>query len=111
IIKEGEVGFSQLLARLIENGMDAKKVKAGSELPSVHWLRSDGPAALPHEVARLQDLTVIPSPYISGKLDEFFDGHLIPILQTNRGCPFSCTFCVEGLSYYNKVFRNSSEKI
>src|SRR5437660_2881856 len=59
IVKEGEVGFSQLLARLIENGMDGTRVKAGGELPSVHWLRHDGPAALPHEVARLQDLTVI----------------------------------------------------
>lgn len=36
---------------------------------------------------------------------------MIPILQTNRGCPFSCTFCVEGLSYYNKIYRNSAEKI
>lgn len=111
ILKEGEVAFSQLLAELIEHDMDPNRAKSGRELPSVHWLRQDGSAALPHEVGRLQDLTVIPSPYISGRLDEFFDGRLIPILQTNRGCPFTCTFCVEGLSYYNKVFRSSSEKI
>src|SRR6266850_664184 len=90
ILKEGEVAFSQLLCHLIDSGMTLSRVKAGDELPSVHWLRQDGSAVLPHEIARLQDLTVIPSPYISGKLDAFF---------------------VEGLPYYNKVFRNSAEKL
>jgi len=111
VIKEGELGFAQLLTSLIQHGHDAEEVKWGAELPSVHWVRPDGRPSLPHEVARLQDLTVIPSPYATGRLDEFFDGKLIPILQTNRGCPFACTFCVEGLSYYNKVYRNSYEKV
>ena len=39
------------------------------------------------------DLTLIPSPYLSGRLDQFLDGKLMPVIQTNRGCPFSCTFC------------------
>ena len=51
------------------------------------------------------DLSDLPSPYLSGFMDEFFDGKLIPILQTNRGCPFTCTFCVEGMPYYTKVNR------
>jgi len=40
----------------------------------------------------------------------FFDGKLQPIIQTTRGCPFSCTFCIEGSKYYNKVNRHSQEK-
>ncbi len=111
VIKEGELAFSQLLNHLIANGRDAVAVKAGSEVPSVHWLRPDGSPTLSPAAVRLKDLTVIPSPYATGRLDEFFDGSLIPILQTNRGCPFTCTFCVEGVSYYNKVYRNSYEKI
>ncbi len=111
ILKEGELAFSLLLKRLIECGMEAVRVKEGPEIPSVHWMRPDGTPSLPHEVARIEDLTVIPSPYVTGRMDEFFDGQLIPILQTNRGCPFSCTFCVEGLSYYNKVYTNSTEKL
>ena len=43
-------------------------------------------------------------------MDEFFDGKLQPTIQTTRGCPFACTFCVEGLDYYTKVYRNSFEK-
>ena len=51
------------------------------------------------------DLSEIPSPYLSGRLDEFLDGKLLPITQTNRGCPFTCTFCTEGQSYWTKVRR------
>jgi radical SAM superfamily enzyme YgiQ (UPF0313 family) len=111
IVKEGEIGFSTLLRRLAEEGFHADAVKAGAGLPSVHWIAAGGAAELPHEAARITDLSVIPSPYLTGKLDEFFDGTLIPILQTNRGCPFQCTFCVEGGAYYSKVYRSSSEKI
>lgn len=110
VAKEGEVGFSRLLGSLIEKEVDKDAVKQGVEIPSVHWIRPDGSAVLSPQAPRLQDLTVIPSPYLSGHLDEFFDGKLIPILQTNRGCPFYCTFCVEGLLYYNKVYLSSSEK-
>jgi radical SAM superfamily enzyme YgiQ (UPF0313 family) len=45
----------------------------------------------------------IPSPWLSGVQDHFFDGKLIPMLETNRGCPFQCTFCVQGTDYYSRM--------
>ena len=39
---------------------------------------------------------------VTGVLDEFFDGKLAPLLETNRGCPFQCTFCVQGVRWYTK---------
>ena len=55
------------------------------------------------EEPKIKDLSCLPSPYLSGKLDKFFDGRLLPIMQTNRGCPFTCSFCAEGTDYYSKV--------
>ena len=54
------------------------------------------------KIERVMDLSQIPSPYLSHRLDEFLDGKLLPITQTNRGCPFTCTFCTEGQSYWTR---------
>jgi radical SAM superfamily enzyme YgiQ (UPF0313 family) len=110
IIKEGEAAFANLMSALVETGLDRDVVKARG-LASVHSIDADGTVRLSPTVERIRDLTEIPSPYLSGRLDEFFDGKLLPIIQTNRGCPFSCTFCVEGVSYYNKIYTNTPEKV
>jgi radical SAM superfamily enzyme YgiQ (UPF0313 family) len=47
----------------------------------------------------------IPSPYLRGDLDEFLDMGMIPLFETNRGCPFKCSFCVWGMSAQNLVRR------
>lgn len=109
IIKEGEAAFANLVATLGTHGFDVAAVKE-FDLPSVHSIAADGTVRLPGPADRIKDLTVIPSPYLTGRLDEFFDGRLMPIIQTNRGCPFTCTFCVEGTQYYNKIYRNAAEK-
>lgn len=110
IIKEGEKAFSNLLQALVVTSRDLESVRH-QHLPSVHSISGDGQVILNATEERLTDLSEIPSPYTSGRLDEFFDGRLLPIIQTNRGCPFGCTFCVEGVDYYNKVRRNSVEKV
>tara|TARA_B110001454_G_scaffold104193_1_gene98144 strand:- start:660 stop:2798 length:2139 start_codon:yes stop_codon:yes gene_type:complete len=105
---EGEVAFANLIANLIN--VNLKKESLQGELPSVHFMMGDNQLHLSTSIERIRDLSEIPSPYLEGKMDEFFDGKLQPTIQTTRGCPFSCTFCVEGLSYYSKVYRNSFEK-
>jgi hypothetical protein len=57
---------------------------------------------------RLESLDLVPSPYLSGLMDKFFDDVLIPLVHTTRGCPFTCTFCTEGARYYSKVAQAGS---
>lgn len=52
---------------------------------------------------RSKNLDEIPSPWLTGVMDQFFDGKLAPLFETNRGCPFTCTFCVQGTKWYTKV--------
>ena len=60
---------------------------------------------------RIKNLDDIPSPYLSGLFDKFFDGRLRPFLETNRGCPFRCSFCHTGNAYFQKTHMFSIERV
>lgn len=109
VMKEGELPFLRLLEHLRGTGMSTRCPPA--DLPNVIHRDPDGAIVLPTRVERLMDLQAIPSPYLSGLLDSFLDGRLLPVVQTNRGCPFTCSFCTEGQSYWSKVRRKSFEQI
>jgi len=63
---------------------------------------------------RLQDLQ-IPSPYLTGVFDfiikKYPDVMWAMSLETNRGCPYSCTFCDWGGTTYSKVKRFQLDKV
>lgn len=102
VVKEGEIGFAKLLEALIAADFDIDCVPPLG-LPSIHRILRNGDFVAAPLAARIRDLGEVPSPYLAGKLDKFFDGRMLPIIQTNRGCPFACTFCTEGFDYFTKV--------
>jgi radical SAM superfamily enzyme YgiQ (UPF0313 family) len=59
------------------------------------------------DCARIDDLDQIPSPYLTGIFDQIIEQNPDVIwnatLETNRGCPYQCTFCDWGSLTYNKV--------
>lgn len=108
IFRDGEIPFANLVRRLIDNpDIDAVKQECLSSVHAIH----DGQAYFGETEPRLKDLSQIPSAYASGLMEKFFDHPLVPPIQTNRGCPFTCTFCTEGSSYYTKVNMSSLERI
>jgi len=109
VFKEGEVAFAELIQQLTEQNFDVCQTKKAA-LRSCHHLL-DGKLTTGPIIERIKNLEDIPSPYLTGEMDEFFDDKLVPIIQTNRGCPFTCTFCVEGFGYYNKVNKKSADTI
>lgn len=62
-----------------------------------------------------RDLTEIPSPFLNGTFDTLLAlyGEKITgaLWETNRGCPYSCTFCVQGNSVFSKILRFSKKKV
>lgn len=85
-----------------------------SELAGVSWLAKDGFQTRPKAV-RLRDLDQLPSPYLNGYFEPLFQRYpqfnwTIP-WETNRGCPFSCTFCDWGSAVQSKLYLFDRERL
>lgn len=52
-----------------------------------------------------KEIDYIPSPYLSGLMDSLMEPgeKYSAIIETNRGCPYACTFCDQEALYYNKI--------
>ena len=108
---EGELAFVDLFKNLEKfnfniNDFKRKKIKSGN----CNYI-FDGKFIEGETLSRMGSLDDIPSPYLSGSLDKFFDGILTPTIQTIRGCPFKCTYCQEGKDYFTKIHKFSRERI
>lgn len=86
---EGEVAFSRLLEEEI-NGRRLERVPSASFIRDRYLIKTD-------MAERISDLEAIPSPFLSGVLDKIMaknpDEKWIGLWETNRGCPFTCTYC------------------
>jgi len=64
---------------------------------------------------RIQDFSILPSPYLSNTVWELVDkvdGIRWDVSwETNRGCPYACTFCDWGSATLTKLRKFSDEKI
>lgn len=91
---EGEVTFYRFLTELLSRHPDFAAV------PGVGFWR-DGQLVTTPRPERIRDLDEIPSPFT----DAIFPGstYTSAILETNRGCPFHCSFCYWGAATNDKV--------
>jgi radical SAM superfamily enzyme YgiQ (UPF0313 family) len=110
VVGEGDFLATEVVKRFLDNGMSVNNI-GERELPSCIYRTQDGQTVLTKMWDRKKEVDEIPSPWLTGIQDEFFDGKLAPMIETNRGCPFTCTFCVQGTSWYTKVHNFSLERM
>lgn len=106
---EGEFGFVDIIEKLTKYNFKFDLLKSHNE-KMINTSYNFENHLITGPIDRIKDINIIPSPYLTGTLDKFFKLPLIPMLETTRGCPFSCTFCADGLASKNKVNRYDSQR-
>lgn len=112
IFGEGETALANLLREIINHDFDVARIKsAKARIINCSYLTNDGKEVVSGAWTRTIELDQFPCPYTEGLMDKFFDLPLIPLYETTRGCPFSCTFCTDGINEKSKIFRKSQQNI
>jgi radical SAM superfamily enzyme YgiQ (UPF0313 family) len=99
VVGEGELTVAELLERLIHN-------TPLPGLPGTAQLVDGQLQIIPRP--QIEDLAVLPSPYLSGLLDRHIESGMV--WQLSRGCPFACEFCYDGMGD-RKVRRYPFERL
>jgi radical SAM superfamily enzyme YgiQ (UPF0313 family) len=108
VLGEGEVSFAEILGSLADRS-DYDTLP----LDSVDGIvfRSGGAITRTKARERKKNIDEFPSPYLSGEFGDWFHDFTSAILETNRGCPYGCTYCDWGSATLQKVAKFSPERV
>jgi radical SAM superfamily enzyme YgiQ (UPF0313 family) len=109
---EGELTTAELLDSMMDLAVDADsvgKVNGISIRGEVSETTPDGVIRTATRI-RFRAPDEIPSPYLNGVFDCYGDVSAA-IIESNRGCPFGCTFCDWGSATQQKVRKFSVQRV
>jgi len=109
---EGERVFRYILEQMAIDGCRDK-----SRIPSASYIDTDGIFHFNSKLERMNDKELIeaPSPFTTGVFDKlmsiFSNQKWVLMYETDRGCPFQCTYCDWGGATEDRISRFSMEQI
>ena len=107
-VQEGELSFKAVLEQYVNRNPDYSNIK-GLLVNIDGKTINTGP---PERIANLDD---IPSPYLNDTFDTLMNDHpeirWNTTIETNRGCPYQCTFCDWGSLTYSKVKKFDIDRV
>lgn len=111
---EGEAAIVDILESIISTNSEI--VYKESELAKVQGISFRSKQELSQIIrtdsrTRLAKPEVIPSPYQKGVFDHYQGKVEAAIIESNRGCPFGCTFCDWGSATNQKVRKYDLERV
>ena len=109
---EGEITLAEILSAVEKSGVGATDLSRVdfSNVTGLTFHRNGDLIRTPDR-ERTKDLSVLPSPYTTGEFDHWFVGKPTIPLETNRGCPYGCTFCDWGAATLAKLYQMTMERV
>lgn len=104
---EGEAPFLGILENVHE--------KTWEKVTSIGFINKNNQYTHNPQGERIKDIDKIPSPYLAGifnaLVEAYPDEKWAALLETNRGCPFSCSYCYWGKKPRSRVYQFAQERI
>ncbi|MBN2210040.1 MAG: radical SAM protein [Sedimentisphaerales bacterium] len=107
---DGEIAFVTLLERLAACRFDVARFKK-DRIITENCCYLAGNDYIEGPDHRINDFSTIPSAYTTGTLDAFFGRGLNPLVETTRGCPYSCTYCNDGHDYKRYIMKKPAATV
>lgn len=115
---EGEVTITEIFECIVQTKEQSKSLKVEAEQQALskvggltyresltgRFIRTG-----PRERMKLPD--IVPSPYLSGLFDGYKGRVEAAIIETNRGCPYGCTFCDWGSATNQKIRKFDMQRV
>jgi len=104
---EGEKVFTAIL----------NNYKTGNweNVPSISYIDENNKVIKNTRAERINDPNEIPSPYLAGIFNPLIEANpkegWLGLWETNRGCPFSCSYCEWGGDYQKRLYAHDLKKL
>jgi radical SAM superfamily enzyme YgiQ (UPF0313 family) len=105
VFQEGEEIFKNILLNPSKEYIDTQPNTAVNF--GTHWKNN---VAGNKRKTRQRDLSKLPSPYLSGNMPNIKSHHAM-LFETNRGCPYACSFCDWGGLTYSKLVNHDINRL
>lgn len=108
---EGELTFRELIRARVD-GVACTGLGA---IAGLSWRTGDGIVVTNNDRERIENLDIIPSPFLTGAIDLLDESgrfrYDVALIETNRGCPYKCAFCYWGGAVGQRVRAFSRERL
>lgn len=104
-IYEGEMGFSSIVGNILGGGRE-------TSMRGVAYFANGQFNYNATDYKDSDNVLGVVSPYLTGWLDKFIaDTNMIPLLETNRGCPYGCVYCAWGAAALSRIKQKPLEMV
>jgi radical SAM superfamily enzyme YgiQ (UPF0313 family) len=109
---EGEHTFVEILS-VLDGEFDALAVDRLEQVAGITFRRRPGGEIVrTADRERPDDLDQFPSPYLTGEFDDLRSvGWRSASIETNRGCPYGCTFCDWGSATLSRIRKFDLDRV